>query len=244
MQRVNYGRALLEMALIRICLLEQLTSLAEAVRELREGGPPPAQGRTAHPTATATPAPRSTSGNLTTGSAVRSDSPKSAEGAPAKKNIDTRVEDADVSVSVAAAETAIELRAETIDALWAQLLVRVQDTIAAHLKNANRIAIFGPNALEIAFPKSYSFSKNYFERPETLRRIQGLMHELVGRIVDLRLCFDVSSPEAETPRVAAGPVRRTVESVAKDAYLQQVMSIFCGTLVDVRVGSGTSSAEG
>lgn len=147
-------------------------------------------------------------------------------------------------MSVAVADQIIDLQPETIDAIWAQLLVRVQDTIAGHLKNAKRIAISGPNALEIAFPKSYSFSKNYCERPETLRRLEGLAHELVGRNVEFQFCFDESSPPAETPRVAAAPVRRTLESVAKDPYVQQVMSVFGGTLVDVRVGPGMTSAEG
>jgi DNA polymerase-3 subunit gamma/tau len=36
MQRVNYGRALLELALIRICLLEKLDDVAGLIRELKE----------------------------------------------------------------------------------------------------------------------------------------------------------------------------------------------------------------
>ena len=244
MQRVNYGRALLEMALVRICLLDQLTSLAEAVRDLREGGgPAAAKGPPVRPAAAAAlrtvPSPG-------TASPVRTPNPRPTEPSPAKKNAppDGLREPAENTVSVAAAEPAIDLQPESIDAIWAQLLVRVQDTIAGHLKNASRIAIFGPNALEIVFPKSYSFSKNYCERPETLRRIQALTHELVGRDVEFRMTFEESSPSAEAPRVPPPTVRRTLESVSKDPYLQQVMSVFGGTLVDVRVGPGMTSAEG
>ncbi len=245
MQRVNYSRALLEMSLVRICLLEQLTSLAEAVRDLREGcGPAAAKGQAVR-TPVMAPTPRTTVGHGS-GTSSRATVSTPGEPSPAKKNASPDVV-SDVTegfVSVQAIEPLIELQPDTIDAYWAQLLVRVQDTIAGHLKNASRTAISGPNALEISFPKSYSFSKNYCERPETLRRIQALTHELVGKEVELRLCFDELSPSPELAKVAAAPVRRSLESVAKDPYIQQVISVFGGTLVDVRVGSGMTSAEG
>lgn len=44
MQRVTYGRALLELALVRICLLEQLDDVAGLIRELREMPPGGAVG--------------------------------------------------------------------------------------------------------------------------------------------------------------------------------------------------------
>jgi hypothetical protein len=148
------------------------------------------------------------------------------------------------SVSIAADEPVIDLLPATIDAFWAQLLVQAQDTIASHLKNATRIAILGPNALELVFPKSYSFSKNYCERPDTLRKIQALAQELAGRRVEFRLSFDESDVAAETSRVTAPPVRRTLDSVSKDPFVQQVMSIFGGTLVDARFGPAATSGEG
>jgi DNA polymerase-3 subunit gamma/tau len=246
MQRVNYGRALLELGIVRICILDQLTSLAEAVRVLGDGGGrTPPKAAAASPTAGSNPAVRSATRPQST-TPIRVGPSRMAEPVPDAKMVtsDAPSNESHASVSIAADEPVIDLLPATIDAFWAQLLVQAQDTIASHLKNATRIAILGPNALELVFPKSYSFSKNYCERPDTLRKIQALAQELAGRSVEFRLSFDESDVAAETSRVTAPPVRRTLDSVSKDPFVQQVMSIFGGTLVDARFGPAATSGEG
>jgi len=246
MQRVNYGRALLEMGLVRICLLEQLTSLAEAVRELRESGGlasskvAPTRSSTTAPSAIRSLPDRAAGATVGSGLSKPSDPP----GARIKSHPDPAPTDPEACVSIDTSGQVLELQTDTIDAFWAQLLVRVQDTIAMHLKNAARIAIIGPNALEIVFSKSYSFSKNYCERPDTLRRIQALAEDLVGHRVEFRLAVDDTGLSPETAKPAAPPPQRTLDSVSKNTYVQQVMSIFGGTVVDVRSGVSSTSTEG
>jgi hypothetical protein len=150
------------------------------------------------------------------------------------------------AVGAAIAEQPIELQPDTVDAFWAQLLVRLPDTIANHLKNAKQVAISGPNALEIVFPKSYAFSKNYCERPETVKRIQGLARDLAGHPVALRYGCEAAgdSSAAPPPPTSIGGGRKSKESVATDPFVQQVSTLFGGTVVEVRPIAANSAAEG
>ena len=176
MQRVTYGRALLDLALTRICLLERLDSLAGLHGRLSDlpASSPPAVSRPAAAPARSprVSGPPSESASKKNGIATETAAAPAIQVEPA--------ETPEIPDAAAASET-VPLQPDTIDAFWSQILLRSNDKIAAHLKNATQTAISGPNALEILFPAGYSFSKTYCERPETLKRIEKTASELAGR---------------------------------------------------------------
>ncbi len=234
MQRVNYGRALLDLALTRICLLERLDSLAALHQQLREAptAAPGAPGRTVPP-------PSRT--QLSSGGPMADPASKKngAASAPVASPVlaQSRGAIAPETPEASDAGEVIPLQADTVDAFWSQLLLRSSDTIAAQLKNATQTAISGPNALEILFPAGYSFSKTYCERPETLKRIESIASELAGKPVHIVIRGDQAVAAAAKPAVVPPTTQsrtRQLDQVRQDPFVQQVVAVFGGTVVDVR----------
>ena len=161
MQRSNSPRALFELALIRLSLLEQLDDLAQLVDQLQSG-----QGG-AGTSAVAVQQPR-------IGESSRTAPPMAAK----KKEVEPAVAAAtevigEVSVSQERQEL-VEFTPENVDAFFSQLVLHSTDATENQLKRASQVAIFGPNGLDLVFPKSYVFSKNYCERSETLNTLKEL----------------------------------------------------------------------
>ena len=225
MSRVNYARALLDLGLVRICLLERLDSLAELVRGVHENVSP-------HET---------TPGKATARTQRAVGTPQQRPSPDGKKN------ESEVSAPVAV-ETPTAPGSESLetigfdpansDAFISQLLMNLPDMTASHLKNASRSAIFGPNRLEFSFTRRYSFCKNYCERPEAIRRIQSVANVLAGQPVELVIECDDSTPEEEESAATAPklPVARRLSNrtTEGDPFVQQVLSVFGGSVVDVR----------
>lgn len=243
MQRVTYGRALLELALVRICLLEQLDDVAGLIRELREMPPGGAVG-----------------GERPGGASVLSVRPVgrvSAQGAPKKNTLNERSEPrariacpAEIADRPSGAEpepqssgSVFELTEESLEPFWKEVVASLPDVIAGHVRNASRVAISGPNGLEILFPARYSFSRTYCQRPETLSRLEGTVARLAGRRLTCSIIADGAALEpspALSPAISRGV---SLESMRKNAFVQQVTSIFGGTLVEVRPVSTTGQGE-
>jgi DNA polymerase III subunit gamma/tau len=222
MQRVTYGRALMELALVRMASLEQLDEIAGLVRQVASA--PPVSGR---------PAPAGGAGQ-----------PRSAamrNTLAAKKNSEVSPPPAS-PVPAAPEETAsslpeIEFSPETLSDFWSQLVSNLPDTLSGHLRNSSRQAISGPNGLEILFPRSYRFSKTYCERREPLQKLSGLASEMAGRKIECQFREDESAPAPKPATRKAEPAalqRRRPSSVENDPFVQHAVSIFGGQVVDVR----------
>ena len=243
MQRVNYARALLELAIVRMSLLEDLENLAALVQQAASGeaisGISAGQARPAAPARPSAAAPPPTQ-------------------APSKKNVEppprpvtpaptvpvaearhsTPVETSAVAVAEPQVQP-MELTSDSVDAFWAQLLSTAPDTITSKLKNASGIAISGPNLLQVTFPKRYEFSKNYFELPANSKKLETLVAQLAGREVSCKLVVDhsapVAAPRPTSPRPAQSASERTRTSVVDDdPFVQQAVAIFGGQVVEVR----------
>ncbi|QDU38439.1 DNA polymerase III subunit tau [Maioricimonas rarisocia] len=228
MQRVNHGRALLDLAIVRLSLLENLQSISQAVAQV--GGL-----QTARPAAS--PASGS-SGARALREAVTGQ--PSAPAQAAKKN-----DSAPPDIAPPAEEDTpqpvqkIAFTAENADQVWAQVLSRAPEKAVLQYKNASRVAIFEPNVLEITFPASYLFSKNYCERPESTQRLREAVEEICGQEANIRLKLESApaneaAPEepGDSPR-SAEPVRRRRSSVEQDPYVQQALAVFGGSVLEV-----------
>jgi DNA polymerase-3 subunit gamma/tau len=243
MQRVTYGRALLELAVVRICLLEQLEDVAGLIRNLRE---------------------------LPAGSAVTSDRPGTRPAPPTrpvsappsadarKKNELSEAREPESAESVGPAEVVatgisasrvesvavVPFSEETLQGIWEKVVASQSEASAGHLRNASRVAISGPNGLEIVFPARYSFGRTYCQRPETITRLKACLREVVGQ--DIHITISAEGPSEVPAATVAAPTanrRSSLESMQKNEFVQQVTSIFGGTLVDVRPVAATNHQE-
>ncbi|MBL8851613.1 MAG: DNA polymerase III subunit gamma/tau [Planctomycetaceae bacterium] len=238
MQRVNYGRALLELAVVRICLLESLSDVAGMIRELKELPPAAAVAGTAPPRLPPPVAPRSSptpdaDARKKNIPAVIKPAPTPASPAVSPPPV---TEIPDEPARPAASAPVTELNDESVQVLWKEVLASLPESIAGHLRNASRVAISGPNGLEIMLPARYSFSRSFCQRPESLARLESVVEAAAGRRLQCRIVAD------ETPETAAEPVAKpaavhksaSLDAMRKNAFVQQVTSVFGGTLVDVR----------
>lgn len=248
MQRVNYGRALVELALVRISLLEDLTRVAQLVQALASGQPLPATPRAgASPGVGSSssvqrapvvqPAARSAENRQSdstdsTEQLKKNGTPERIADAPSSKVGNPGVEQPTLPVQQ------FELNAASLPGFWSQLLNGVSNKLNAQLVNSNQQAISGPNLLEIVFPKSYPFSKSYCERPEVLKPLRDLASQLAGKPLEVRIRLDessaaVSRPQSSQPKVPTSE-RRNTSVLDKDDLVQEAVAIFGGQVVEVR----------
>ncbi|MGH7199063.1 MAG: DNA polymerase III subunit gamma/tau [Planctomycetaceae bacterium] len=227
MFRAASARAIAELALVRIALLEELDELSRLIRDLNDGGGQNADRPVRSPAAGP---PRIAAGNA----GAHPNSPRTGKLFDNGSNgggVRERSESATISDPVDVPR--VEFRSETQDAFWAQLVESSEDRLKRHLRVASRIAISGPNHLEVTFPASYHFSKQYCERPEELTRIGRLAETIAGRPIRLLLhleeeprpAADATKPAANTGRPPSGPI--------DDPFVQQALGVFGGTVFRV-----------
>ncbi len=241
MQRVTFDRALAEMAIIRLTLLGELDSIAawmsgqptaaptkgalprqiEAVQRNVMPARPTTTSRRQSPTAPAREEPNSDE----TSEANESDLPSHGSGQP---------ENAPREESSIAH---VEFSDGTKDEFFSQVLSRISDRISDHLRKG-AAAISGPNLLEIVFPQSYAFSKNYCGRAECVQQIESCCLQIAGKPVriELKLVESKGSEVALDRKPGKNSDLQRVRSSAvdRDPFVQEALSLFGGQLLEVR----------
>jgi DNA polymerase III subunit gamma/tau len=250
MQRSGMGRALAELALVRLCLLEETLDLASLVEDLRSGpgdaGPkgsasPAASRAPSHARSLKTPsAPANTAIGNTVGIQAemdRSKTPSSTVGSESQV----------ANVPAAAEKFELGFEARHAQAIWAQIASRidVKDFLGRALTKVSRTAISGPNQLEVFFPSAYHGNKTHCEQPTALGRLEKVASEVVGKPVKVvcRLEADAAeSSAAEKPQESS--TTPTVEesrpenpSGINDPYVERARTIFGATIENVTVAN-------
>lgn len=287
MFRATYGRALVEMALVRLTLLQDLDALDLVIQALKSGAPLPAAAPRPVPPAAATSAapslgvpktpPRPPTPPVSGSVGGRDSSPagghtpveppppaQTSSGRPVpspgdgeqKKNEDELIDEVNSvlagdyddgpppGVADHAPPQPAGLRPGSEGNVWAQVKSQIQDLLKTHVQAVSSVAISGPNELDLIFPKSYHFSKQYCEQPAQLGRLERLLEDVVGTKVRIRLrVVDDAAPPPE-PKAATGVVnRRRIPDVIEDPFVQQVMTTFNATVVRIE-NVGGSPPEG
>ncbi|MEW4489203.1 DNA polymerase III subunit gamma/tau [Thalassoglobus sp. JC818] len=228
MQRVNHGRALLELAVIRVAMLEDLTSIAALARQVASG--------TAVVSQTAERRPSGPVSRAISSSQREQNSKKNGSSPENPPSYETPPQSA--PEPTASDQPQLTLSEGTLDQVWEQVMENVPDTIRNHLKNAVSIAISGPNVLEILFPNSYLFSKSYCERTDPLKKLSEVVLDLTGESVTFRFQVDrTAKVELPKPKKVAAPhftERRNPAVVDEDDFVQAAVSMFGGQVVEVR----------
>jgi hypothetical protein len=109
--------------------------------------------------------------------------------------------------------------------------------VKSKARNVSRVAISGPNHLVLTFPRSYHFSKEYFERsPEHLGKVEKALEQVVGRAVRVTLTVDEAVAENSTPApTGSAEASRGVTSgnADRDPLVQRAVSVFGATVIRV-----------
>ncbi len=225
MQRSTFGRALCELALVRISLLKDLDRLDDLIAHLKAGGTTtaPAPNRPV-------PAPAPARGSLpekktaefrpVTPSESTAHSP-----APLVPDEIAPTGDADAADDLPH-PPAIAWGPQAGPTILAALRERFRDIVGSSLQQSST-AISGPNQLDFLFHPGYDLGRKACQRPEVVSRIESAISELTGQSIRVRIgvATDATPPPAPVATPVAPVSRRTVED-PDDPLVQEVARTF------------------
>jgi DNA polymerase-3 subunit gamma/tau len=197
MKGSGHVQTLLEMAVVRLCRLDELLPVSQLIASLAQNGP----------------SPRQVGGSAAASAGSRVANPVAVRppenGDPSKKNGWTGSNGAVNGTGSPVLPTPLPLTEATLAEVWARLtshLAEKSPLLLNQLKYAQSPAIFGPNALAIRFSTAYSDAYDACATEQSVERIQEALRLLTGQAVLVRL-DRVAGPAALTttpPPSAAG----------------------------------------
>jgi len=218
-----HARTVVEMALVRLSRLADLVSVAQVAQWL-------GQIRSESPAAAGAPGSR----------------PAAMPESEVKKNaLNPLPEPAKNAVPLA-------LTAETLPAVWSQVLRQVGNLLASDLDKAETPAIFGPNTLVIRFPSGYNKERDHCQAPSSVARIEATLKKILGRGYSLRIESPPAVPGKAAPAVvpsveaapaAARPPRRHPRDEAeKEPLVKRALEVLDAQVMRADEGFGTAEA--
>jgi len=213
LSRMRYstqGRILAELALVRICQLEELDELGPLLSELRGDAAdgPRAAGSVSAAAARPqgrTPAPRG-----------RRFAGKKSPGV-ADANIPGAGSPTGPRASSEASPPVLPLTSENAAEVWARALNAMSGMMVEQAKQFDRVAVAAPDRLVVTFKPRYALAKSACERPEHLGRFEEALARVTGERVRVEFALDqptekVGASEADPPRHSS-PHQRLLEVV-------------------------------
>lgn len=108
---------------------------------------------------------------------------------------------------------------------------------------ARSSATSGPNSLDVLFPASYHFSKQYCERPEVLARLERAAAELAGRPVRIRFVTEAAPSESAMDNNIRREPQRSVPEKPDD-FVEEALAVFGATVVKIEpLTAGTTAGQ-
>ncbi len=215
MRQSTQARILAELAMVRICHLEELDELPELIAQLLagQGSPPPAAART--PAGGMYEKKNAERSIGVTPATVRPSSPD--ELPPAEP---------------ASSEPVVALNDASAEAVWRAALERVSVMAAAQGKLFRSVATEGPGRLVVTFPAEYALAKSFCERPENTARLEQALNEVTGRIVRVRFVGDGGkgeSSQGETSHAGRPSSQQRLKEVMDNPVVRRVHELFGAT---------------
>lgn len=236
LRQSTHVRTLVELALVRLCKLDDLDALPSLVAELRgEGAGASARAQISARTYKAEAPARDPAG---VEPSVTAGSQQAASLGPESRSPDVGVqkktpEESDLP---AVSSSAPSLNPPQIDSdsavsAWQQTLAELGDMTADFAAKAERTAISGPNRLVVSFRKAYTQAQQYCERPEQRQKLEQTLSRIAGRTVRIdfaTLPDDPNQPSAADRPPAKSPVnrRQRQQEVMRHPLIRKAAELF------------------
>ena len=211
LRQSSHVRTLVEIAVVRLCKLEDLDQLSTLIAQLREGSvdqaPRPANSPAAVPSRTDSSRP------------------------PAQKK--TELSAAGPALPPASALRPLELSPASADSVWRQVLAEMGDMTSEMAQRYDRIAISAPNRLVVTFKQEYNLQKESCERPKNKERLEQAMSRLTG--ANVRIDFEVLPGEPNQGEKPAPPVskRQLMREKERHPLVREAIEMFDAELTDL-----------
>ncbi|TWT34585.1 DNA polymerase III subunit gamma/tau [Blastopirellula retiformator] len=247
MQRSAHARILAEMALVRVCQLEDLQSVADLVETIRSGKPVPA--RPAIQVAAASPALPTTANSAAGVVAQRPAEPTVSEvpaSTPAPAVLAVATEEAppaemhsrqEEPAEAPKTKGGIALTDSTAKNIWDRVLSDMSDLVGEYARPYKSVATSGPNRLVVSFSAAYNTQVEFLRRPAAKSRLEGLLTDVVGDtvVLEFRVLDDVPVAAAKEPPKRSGPSSgQMIRKVQQNQLVQQAIEMFGAEVTSVR----------
>jgi len=223
MRNSSHVRALLEMALVRLCQLADLLPLAQIAQWLAKEGvsPPLAKGGQG-------------------GVGTKPAAPTSSIPVEKKKLTPDVVEQASA--------VSVPLTQESMAAIWQQVLVESGFALQSELRRVNSLAISGPNALDLSVSRRYNTPGNVFTDSAKLSKIGEILTRIVGAKCSLRIAWTDESAESRAngtaksaAAVSMGQQRQLRSELMQIPFVKKAADVLGAQIIRADEGFGAAA---
>jgi len=225
----THTRTLAEMAVVRICHLENLDDLAALIDQLKQPGATLAASQ---------PTKKNEVASQTSRSAAPPSRPARAaphSPAPATPAPSTAV----AEPTVAGAPT--PLSAENVEEIWKRSLDSLTGLVADHAAAADEVSVDDSGRLVVSFGEV--FHRDYCEKPANRGRLEAALEEICGARVLLVLQTQTRVDAAAAPAVPRPSRRQQQLEIASQPFVQKAMELFDGDPARLRYVPPEGSAR-
>ncbi len=233
LSRLRYstqGRILTELAVVRICSLEDLDDLAGLIEGLRSGSPTsPASPPRPRPPAAAPPPQRAQASTAPAPAPVQ----RPHEPAPKQEPADGSEPPATGSGSDALPE--IELTEANVTEVWSRAVGRLEGMAAEPARQFAHVRLPETSRILVTFRPGGDFNKTICEQPGNLAEFERAVSQLVGRRVRVSFEVEVGTADTREKRPAAqvvSPHQRLME-ITKHPMIRRAGELFGATPTEV-----------
>jgi DNA polymerase III subunit gamma/tau len=212
-------RLIAELAIVRICALDDLDELGALVAEFRSGLPAAGSGPAA--------AQKKKPDAPLSARSVSERDPRTASPQAAPPRMAQRPQSAPAAMP-APTSSPVPLTPQNAAELWSEAVSRCSGMLAESAKQAQDVAIIAPNRLAVRFRSEYTLAKSMCERPDSVARFQQVLAELTGQRVGIE--FGVSedagqAAERSSPPRSVSPRQRLID-VAEHPLVRRAQELF------------------
>jgi len=125
-------------------------------------------------------------------------------------------------------ETVTPLESGQEERVWTEVTGRISGLLREHVQRVDRIAISGPNRLDLVFAAEYDFHRRFCERPEVVRQLEELLQDVTGGVVQVRLIQEERKPEPEPAPEEQS--KTNVEVIETDPMVEEAQNVFGATV--------------
>lgn len=221
MRQSTQVRILADVAIVRLCKLEDLQKLAEFIATGQAG-----------PAAVVRPRP-----SIAAPAASRVTPPPSSNESPTHSNRNPEpspVAPRAVESPQAAAQPLGQLTADDLTRLWGQLASQIDSLTAQSARKATRLAPVGENKVQVFFADT--FSLDWCAKPASKQKLEAALTVLAGRPLIIEALRDTTAMANERPvePSQAKSSRQRTREVMEHPAVKEAMSIFDAEIIEVR----------
>ncbi len=222
MARSSHARAIIEMALVRLCQLEDLVPIAQIAQWLNKEGAGPSAARPSIP------------------SASRPASAAAVPGGAEKKKLTNESDPNQVVV-------AIPLHEDSLSSILNQVLAESGFALQADLRRVNNTAISGPNALSFRVLRRYNTPGSLFQDAGRLAKLEETVSRIVGQTCTIRIDWlddtaESAATEGKSQSAAAmGQQRQLRAELMQIPLVKKVTDVLNAQIIRADDGFGTAA---